>query len=172
MPSDEYKVAFSPERYGDEEKAPKMQDGYFTQYYDHAPTRAAATVLTLTAPSLTTGINAKLRSEHTLGDTVQSPIGGPPHGPRVRPNTVILRRGVKIGRSSATFKFTAKRFGSWFMCRIDHHHYTRCTSPVTYRHLKPGRHLFEVRAVSKTGAVDPTPARFGKFKIGLGPRGR
>jgi hypothetical protein len=147
MPSGEYKVAFSPERYGDEEEAPSVDDGYFAQYYDDAQTRATATVLVLTAPSLTVGINAKLTS-------------------RVwnRPNTVILPWAIEIRRHSASFKFLPKPPGSWFECRIDRHPYKRCSSPVTYRHLRAGRHLFEARTVPKVGTAG-APARF-KFRIG------
>jgi hypothetical protein len=169
MPSGEYKVAFSPERDGDDEEAPNVNDGYFAQYYDNVPTRAAATVLTLTAPSLTAGIDAKLTSNSV-------PIGGISNAvPQIliagiRPRTIILPRGVKIRRRSATFRLASKPPGSWFECRIDRHRYKRCSSPVTYRHLQPGRHLFEARTVIRKRDVGP-PARF-KFKIKLRVRRR
>ncbi len=39
-----------------------------------------------------------------------------------------------------------------------------CRSPKNYKHLKPGKHRFEVYAVAPTGAVDETAARV-KFKV-------
>lgn len=171
MPSGEYKVVFSPERAGDEEEASKVDDGYLAQYYDDAATRAAATVLALTAPSLTTGIDAKLTSNSVpIGWWL--PEGTPERQPsaRNRPNTVIFPPGIRIRRHSATFKLLPKPPGSWFECRIDRHPYRRCSSPVTYRHLRPGRHLFEARTVPKVGTAGP-PARF-KFKIKPRPRRR
>ena len=41
--------------------------------------------------------------------------------------------------------------------------FKRCKSPKTYKHLKPHKYVFEVRAVSAAGK-DPTPAK-KKFRI-------
>ena len=39
-----------------------------------------------------------------------------------------------------------------------------CKSPKKYKKLKPGKHVFKVRAIDKAGNVDPTPAK-KKFKV-------
>jgi hypothetical protein len=33
------------------------------------------------------------------------------------------------------------------VCKRDHHHYKKCDSPKTYRHVHKGRHKFKVKAV-------------------------
>ncbi|MEA2312039.1 MAG: hypothetical protein QOE28_2007, partial [Solirubrobacteraceae bacterium] len=39
-----------------------------------------------------------------------------------------------------------------------------CTSPKTYRKLKPGEHVFRVKARDRAGNVDATPT-LRRFKI-------
>ncbi len=171
MPSGEYKVAFSPERNRDDEKSWEVEDGYFAQYYDNSPSRAAAVALPLTVPSLTTGIDAELMSK-------SAPIGGFPESapdplPSAgrEPDTFILPLGTKVVGRSATFRFATKAPGFRFECRMDRRPFARCGSPRTYRHLRLGRHVFEVRAIAWQGDADPTPARY-KFKVKLRPRRR
>jgi hypothetical protein len=42
--------------------------------------------------------------------------------------------------------------------------FKKCSSPKTYKKLKPGKHVFKVRAIDKAHNVDPTPAK-RKFTI-------
>ena len=41
--------------------------------------------------------------------------------------------------------------------QLDKRKFAACRSPKTYKHLKPGKHRFRVRAVDGAG-TDPTPA--------------
>jgi hypothetical protein len=74
------------------------------------------------------------------------------------PDTTILNNNV-IGVPAGPygFAFTSDQFDAGFQCSFDGARYTACTSPVTIS-LTPGQHTFAVRAVSRAGLVDPTPA--------------
>ena len=81
----------------------------------------------------------------------------------------------KKKEGTATFRFTAPGAITGFQCalvkpRHGKHkkkkpkpHFSKCGAPKRYKHLKPGRYTFEVRALDILGA-DPVPAR-KKFKI-------
>lgn len=47
---------------------------------------------------------------------------------------------------SATFRFSASETGAALECSLDGGAFRACTSPRSYRRLKPGRHRFAVRA--------------------------
>jgi len=81
------------------------------------------------------------------------------------PETTI-RKGpkAKSKQRTATFKFASSEKGSTFQCKLDKKKFKPCKSPKTYKKLKPGKHVFKVRAIDKAGNVDPTPAK-RKFKI-------
>jgi hypothetical protein len=64
---------------------------------------------------------------------------------------------------TARFRFTSSRRGSRFECRLDGRPYRRCRSPKKYSKLRPGIHVFRVRAVL-AGRADPTPAK-KKFMV-------
>jgi hypothetical protein len=70
------------------------------------------------------------------------------------------------GKATFTFKATGKKTG--FRCALVKKHkkakFKKCSSPMTYRKLKPGKYTFEVRAVGP-GGTDPSPAK-KKFRIG------
>jgi hypothetical protein len=63
-----------------------------------------------------------------------------------------------------TFKFTSTEGKSTFQCKLDKKPFKACGSPKTYKKLKPGKHVFKVRAIDKAGNVDPTPAK-RKFTV-------
>lgn len=67
-------------------------------------------------------------------------------------------------RLSARFRFAADEAGSSFVCSLDGRRYRPCRSPKAYTGLRPGAHVFRVRAVDPTGNVDPQPARW-RFKV-------
>jgi hypothetical protein len=77
------------------------------------------------------------------------------------PETVILRNGPKPRATNRrrTFKFVSTEAGSAFQCKLDRKPFTTCTSPKKYKKLKPGKHVFKVRAIDRAGNVDPTPAK-------------
>lgn len=83
-----------------------------------------------------------------------------PPGPRdtTPPQTTIAR--TKLLSASGTVKFwlSSSESGGGFLCRLDKAPFKPCSSPRSYRHLKPGRHTFRVEAVDAAGNVDPTPA--------------
>ncbi|MGH9644260.1 MAG: hypothetical protein ACRD3Q_17790, partial [Terriglobales bacterium] len=65
----------------------------------------------------------------------------------------------------ATFTFTAPgETGASFRCKLDKGPFKSCRSPKTYRHLKPGRHVFQVQAADALGQADTTPA-IKRFQI-------
>lgn len=80
------------------------------------------------------------------------------------PETTITK-GPKgtVHSTTVKFKFSSTTKGAKFECRLDRKKFKPCKSPKKYKGLKPGKHVFKVRAV-KGKAVDPTPAK-RKFKI-------
>jgi len=76
-----------------------------------------------------------------------------------------ITKGPKAKTHSTTvkFKFTASEKGAKFECKLDKKKFKPCKSPKTYKALKPGKHVFKVRAV-KGKNIDPTPAK-RKFKV-------
>ncbi|MGN6815520.1 MAG: hypothetical protein ACTHK3_05480 [Solirubrobacterales bacterium] len=81
------------------------------------------------------------------------------------PDTKITKAPPKKShKTTAKFKFTSSEAGSTFECKLDKGKFKKCSSPKTYKKLKPGKHVFKVRAIDKAGNVDPTPAK-RKFTI-------
>jgi hypothetical protein len=76
----------------------------------------------------------------------------------IPPDSSIRKVKVNQAKDTATFRFSSTRPGSTFFCQLDHKPFKACKSPKTYRHLKPGRHRFQVEAVDPAGEPDPTPA--------------
>jgi len=78
LPTDSYKVVFSPEfkEFGFEEEEGE-DDGFFTQYFDRKSTLAEANLLTLTAPQVRAGIDGFLQPEHPVVGTPAVTIGKP-----------------------------------------------------------------------------------------------
>lgn len=76
------------------------------------------------------------------------------------PNTRIGKHPKKRGaKRRVRFTFFASQRGSRFECKLDKRRFRPCGSPF-HRKVKPGRHVFRVRAVNRAGTVDPTPAVF------------
>ncbi len=69
----------------------------------------------------------------------------------------------RVHSSTVKFKFSSNAAGSKFECKLDRRKFKPCKSPKKYKGLKPGKHVFKVRAL-KGKSVDPTPAK-RKFKI-------
>jgi CSLREA domain-containing protein len=81
------------------------------------------------------------------------------------PETIIT--GAPKGKTHATtvkFRFSSDMPGSTFECKLDKKPFKPCKSPKKYKKLKPGKHVFKVRATDTQGRVDPVPAK-KKFRI-------
>lgn len=94
------------------------------------------------------------------GGSPSSPLLPPP----VTPETAITRSVFSQQTRLARFRFSSTVAGSTFQCRLDKGDFKPCSSPKVYRHLKPGRHSFRVRAVAPSGLID-TSAAAGRFVI-------
>jgi hypothetical protein len=90
-----------------------------------------------------------------------------PAAPAANPNTRITQRpenrglgnGKKKGKrrkKSYVFRFEDDLPGVTFLCQIDEAPFVPCTSPVTYRGLKRGKHTFSVKSVT-AGGLESTP---------------
>jgi hypothetical protein len=91
----------------------------------------------------------------------QPPAGSPP----LAPQTSILKAPkARSAKTTAKFKFKSSVSGSSFQCKLDKGKFKKCRSPQTYKKLKLGKHVFQVRAVGPTGLADTTPAK-RKFTI-------
>jgi hypothetical protein len=76
------------------------------------------------------------------------------------PNTKIV--SIKHAGSKATIRFTGSGgYGKLtFHCRLGAaKKATKCSSPLVYPHLAPGKHHFSVAAADSRPIVDPTPAK-------------
>jgi hypothetical protein len=81
------------------------------------------------------------------------------------PDTKIVKGPPKkTHKRTAKFKFTATEAGSTFQCKMDRKPFKPCSSPKKYKKLRPGKHVFQVRAIDSSGNVDPTPAK-RKFTV-------
>ena len=57
--------------------------------------------------------------------------------------------------------------GLTFECSLDSSIFEVCTFPIIIDNLKPGEHIFEVRAIDESGKIDETPAQFRWIVINL-----
>jgi hypothetical protein len=80
---------------------------------------------------------------------------------RQPPNTRIVKGPARDGyETKAKFRFASTEAQSSFQCKVDKGRWEGCRNPYK-RTVKPGKHLFKVRAIDRFGNVDQTPARFG-----------
>jgi CSLREA domain-containing protein len=85
--------------------------------------------------------------------------GGPPAATPPTPQTKISAGPkAKSHSTTAKFEFSSSVGGSTFQCKLDKGKFKKCKSPKQYKQLKPGKHVFEVRAVNSVGEADSTPA--------------
>lgn len=76
------------------------------------------------------------------------------------PNTKIKKRPKNRSHDdSPRFKFRSDKRNSTFKCKLDRKPFRKCHSPKTYHHVRPGKHVFKVKAIDANGNVDPTPAK-------------
>ena len=98
--------------------------------------------------------------------TRQAPAGGSSiQSPDTkRPKTKISRRVLKRRPPIWNFSFSSNEPGSTFQCKLDKRPFKKCRSSRTLKRLKPGRHVFRVRAIDPSGNVDRSPA-VARFKV-------
>jgi hypothetical protein len=87
-----------------------------------------------------------------------------PQPPPTAPETAITRSAFNQHTRIARFRFASTADGSAFQCKLDKGAFKPCASPKAYKHLKPGRHAFRVRALAPSGLVDESAA-VGRFRI-------
>ena len=76
------------------------------------------------------------------------------------PQAKIVKAPRRKTRSrNVRFWFRSDETGSSFQCKLDRQPFRSCKSPIDYRGLKPGKYVFEVRAIDPAGHVDPNPAQ-------------
>lgn len=77
------------------------------------------------------------------------------------PNTRIVSGPPRnTYKREAKFRFASSEAQSHFQCKLDKKKWRACANPFK-RSVKPGKHVFKVRAIDRFGNVDRTPARFG-----------
>jgi CSLREA domain-containing protein len=77
--------------------------------------------------------------------------------------TITKAPKPKSSKTTAKFKFKSNEPGSKFQCKLDKGKFKTCRSPKTYKKLKPGKHVFKVRATDKAGNVGKPVKR--KFTV-------
>jgi hypothetical protein len=74
------------------------------------------------------------------------------------PETTLTKQPkAKTKKRKAKLTFAADEAGATFQCSLDGSAFAPCGSAFAKR-VKPGRHVFAVRATDVAGNADPTPA--------------
>lgn len=99
-----------------------------------------------------------------VATTEPAPPPPPPPPPPTEdtdpPETTIVKGPPEeTTKTKAKFSFAADESGSTFECKLDKRRFTPCESPKRYKHLKPGDHVFKVKATDPSGNTDPSPAK-------------
>jgi len=100
-------------------------------------------------------------SQAAAGGGSANPGSGPAGVAKKRPQTRIRRGpGHSIRDRTPTFRFTSSVAGSTYLCKLDGGRFKRCASPFTAPRLRPGHHVFKVKARAPGGPGDPSPASY------------
>ena len=104
------------------------------------------------------------------GSTGGGRSGGKPGVTYVVPRTQITfaPAGKTVVRRPV-FRFTDStgQEGTTFRCKVDRTAWRACGSPLKLKRLKPGRHVFQVKAVNAVGEKEPAPQK-RRFKVVAG----
>jgi CSLREA domain-containing protein len=111
--------------------------------------------------ALSTAVTPKEPKEEGNGGS-----GGSTNPADNAPPQTKITKGPKAKSSSTKvkFKFSSTEAGSTFQCKLDRKPFKPCRSPKKYSGLKPGKHVFKVRAIDAAGNTDSSPA-VKKFKV-------
>jgi hypothetical protein len=117
---------------------------------------------TVTASDATAAISGTAKLVQTPAPSARPGGPGKPQGSSSAAPAVKIEAGPKgtVHGRKARFRFSASGAAS-FECRLDGGRWKRCTSPAVFT-VKPGGHVFRVRALNATGAAGPVAKR--KFK--------
>lgn len=93
------------------------------------------------------------------GGESSGPNGG--QGGRGAPQTRLTGKPPRRSHDrTPTFRFAADERGAHFQCKLDAKPFKACRSPLTSNRLRPGHHVFSVRARDDSGRIDASPARY------------
>jgi hypothetical protein len=81
-----------------------------------------------------------------------------PAGDTTPPDTKIRRQVLKRRLPGWSFRFESTEAPSTFECKLDKRPFAKCGSSKSFMHPKAGRHALKVRAIDRSGNVDPWPA--------------
>lgn len=83
--------------------------------------------------------------------------------PRTR---ITFAPASKTRKRRPVFRFTDStgQDGTRFQCGVDRGGWKNCSSPFKLKRLKPGRHVFKVKAINAVGTAEPTPVK-RSFKV-------
>jgi hypothetical protein len=125
-------------------------------------------IIAYPTPTVTPGPSAVATPTVTPGPSaVPTPTVTP--APTPAPDTTAPKTSLRAARidqekRKATFAFASGEKGSTFLCKLDKKKFKPCKSPKTYKKLKPGKHVFRVKARDRAGNIDKTPM-VKRFKI-------
>jgi hypothetical protein len=123
-------------------------------------------VIAYPTPTVTAGPGPQPTPTVTAAPAAQpTPTVTPaPAADTTAPGTSLRATVINQAKRKATFRFASGERGSTFRCKLDRKKFTPCRSPKTYKRLKPGKHVFRVKARDRAGNVDRTPM-VKRFKI-------
>jgi hypothetical protein len=99
-------------------------------------------------------------------DPFQYPSEGAPAPPHLPAKARILGRDIDRVHHRERFELLGEGPGATLECALDKRGFKPCQSTVSYGRLKPGFHVFRVRAIYE-GEVEATPL-VDRFRIGRG----
>ena len=123
-------------------------------------------IIAFPTPTVTAGPSAQPTPTVTAGPPpVPTPTVTPSPTPdTTAPKTSLRKARINPAKRKATFRFGSGEPGSTFTCKLDKKKFKPCKSPKTYKQLKPGKHVFRVKARDRAGNVDRTP-KVKRFRI-------
>jgi hypothetical protein len=129
------------------------------QWWNGASSAAEADPIVIAPPETRSGIDGQLDL------FIPPPPPLPPDNPvvedKVPPDTRITKGPARATfNRQAKFRFASTESGSAFQCKLDKGRWRACTSPFKRRVNAGRKHVFKVRAIDRSGNVDPTPARY------------
>ncbi len=90
-------------------------------------------------------------------DRIAEDLVFPPALDATAPDTRLRKKILRRRGGVAIFRLGSTEARSSFACKLDSRPFNRCGPMVKYKALKPGRHVFEARAIDAAGNVDPRP---------------